>query len=164
LRIGYLVVLLVAAGFVADATMCTTMGGEMSQAEHYSLADMKGEWSGTVDQFSHDIRGKFSVRMTVESISGDEFTGTMDWPESENTKTEIKGMFDGKVIKWMETAYLKGNDVYLYGLYVAKFSTRSEIAGEWMDPKYPTYFNGPKYGVPGATIVLKKKSGSATLR
>lgn len=95
--------------------------------------------------------------MTVAGISGNEFSGTMDWPAFHGCKTEIRGMFDGNVITWIEIAYLVGDDVVLNGLYVARFKTNSKIVGEWMDPKYAIFPKGPKYGVTGATLVLTKK-------
>jgi hypothetical protein len=129
----------------------------MVRAESLSIADLKGEWTGTLVQFSHEIEGAFPVKMTVASITGNEFTGTMDWPTFNGCKTEIRGMLDGNVIRWTEIAYLEGDDVVLNGLYVARFKTKSKIVGEWMDPKHTIFPKGPKYGVTGATLVLTKK-------
>jgi hypothetical protein len=121
------------------------------------MSDIKGKWSGTLDQFSHDIKGSFAVELTVEAISGNEFTGTMDWPTFNGCRTRVQGMFDGELIKWTETEYLEGDDVVLYGFYVAKFKANDEIAGDWMDPKHTIDPKGPKFGVPGASFTLKRQ-------
>src|SRR5258708_2140691 len=71
--------------------------------------------------------------------------------------TRVQGTVDGKLIKWIETAYLKGDDVVLGGLYVARFKADNEISGDWMDPKHTIDPKGPKYGVPGASFTLKKE-------
>lgn len=130
--------------------------------ENNRIADLKGEWIGTLDQRSQDLIGTFPVKLTINGINGDEFTGSMDWPTFNDCKTEVRGAIDGSTIKWTETAYLKGDDVVLNGLYVARFVTKGEITGEWMDPQYSIFPKGPNYGVPGATIALKKKRGSRT--
>jgi hypothetical protein len=125
-------------------------------AGRHEMSDIKGKWSGTLDQFSHDTYDTIPVELTVDSISGDEFTGTMEWPDN-GCQTFVEGMFDGELIKWSETEYLKGDDVVLYGLYVAKFKADNEIVGEWMDPKHTINPKGPKFGVPGANFTLKKQ-------
>ena len=119
--------------------------------------DIKTTWSGTLDQFSRDMKDTVPVRLTVEAVSGDEFTGTMEWPTFNGCKTRVQGTVDGKLIKWIETAYLKGDDVVLGGLYVARFKADNEISGDWMDPKHTIDPKGPKYGVPGASFTLKKE-------
>ena len=121
------------------------------------MTDIRGTWSGTVDQFSHDIDGSFPVILTVEATSGREFTGTMEWPSFNGCQTRVEGMFDGELIKWSETDYLKGDDVVLYGLYVARFKADNEISGDWMDPKHTIRPQGPRFGTPGATFTLKKQ-------
>jgi hypothetical protein len=52
---------------------------------------------------------------------------------------------------------LKGDDVVLYGLYVAQFTADNEISGDWMDPRHAIHPKGPNYGVPGASFILKKE-------
>lgn len=126
-------------------------------AAESSISQLKGRWTGTLDQFSHDTEGTFPFTLTIDTITGDEFTGTIDWPAFNNCRTRVQGIFDGKLIKWSETEYLRGDDVVLHGLYIAKFKSKSEIAGDWMDPKNTIYPAGPNYGVRGATFVLKKK-------
>jgi hypothetical protein len=125
-------------------------------ADRHRMPDIKGKWSGTLDQFSHDTCDSFPVELTVDAISGDEFTGTMEWPNN-GCQTRVQGMFHGELIKWSETEYLKGDDVVLYGLYVAKLNADNEIAGEWMDPDHIIYPKGPEFGVPGASFILKKR-------
>jgi hypothetical protein len=121
------------------------------------MSDIKGKWSGTLDQFSHDIEGTFPVTLTVEAVSGEQFTGTMDWPSFKGTRTRVHGRVDGKLIRWTETEYLKGDAVVLAGLYVAEFSADNEIVGDWMDPKHVINPGGPRYGTLGATFTLKRE-------
>jgi len=121
------------------------------------MRDIRGKWSGTVKQLSHDIEGSFPVTVTIDATSGDEFTGTMEWPSFNGCQTRVQGMLDGELIKWSETAYLKGDDVVLYGLYVARFKADNEMSGDWMDPKHTISPNGPRFGVPGASFTLKKQ-------
>jgi len=122
-----------------------------------AMPDIRGKWLGIVKQFSHDIDGSFPVTLTIEAISGDEFTGAMEWPTFNGCKTRVQGIFDGELIKWSETAYLKGDDVVLYGLYVGRFKAANEMSGDWMDPKHTIHPNGPRFGVPGASFTLKKQ-------
>ena len=121
------------------------------------MSDIGGRWSGTLDQFSHDIYERVPVELTVDTISGEEFTGTMTWPSFNGCKTVVQGMIDGDLIKWIETDYLEGDDVVLYGLYVARFRADNALSGDWMDPKHPINPGGPDYGVPGASFNLKKE-------
>jgi hypothetical protein len=121
------------------------------------MSDIKGKWSGTLDQFSNDIEGSFPVELTVEMISGDEFTGTMHWPTFEGCRTRVQGMCDGELIKWTETEYLHGDEAVLYGLYVATFKDRNEMAGDWMDPSHTINPKGPEFGVCGASFSLKRE-------
>ncbi len=121
------------------------------------MSDIRGRWSGTLDQFSHDIHERVPVELTVDAISGEEFTGTMTWPSFNGCKTVVQGMIDGDLIKWIETDYLEGDDVVLYGLYVARLGADNVLSGDWMDPKHPIYPRGPDYGVPGASFNLKKE-------
>jgi len=129
----------------------------INSAEGHKMQDIKGKWFGTLDQFSHDINDSVAVRLTVEGISGDEFTGTMEWPTFNDCKTIVQGFLDGERIVWSETAYLKGDDVVLYGLYVAQFKADNEISGDWMDPQHTINPRGPRYGTPGASFTLKKE-------
>jgi len=133
------------------------MGAAAVSAESHRTAELKGAWNGTLDQFSQDMEGTFPVKMTIASISGDEFEGTMEWPSFNDCKTEIRGKYDGEVIIWTEIAYLKGNDVVLHGLYVGRINAIKQIEGEWMDPKHTIYPRGPNYGTAGASILLKKE-------
>jgi hypothetical protein len=149
------IVVLCALLLVSSALDGTTSA--LPAAEGHTMPDIRGKWSGTFEQFSHDIEGSFPVTFTVEAISGNEFTGTMDWPTFDGTQTRTEGSFDGELIKWTETAYLKGDDAVLYGLYVARFKADGEISGDWMDPKHTIFPNGPRYGVPGASFTLKKE-------
>lgn len=126
-------------------------------ADDHAISELKGNWSGTFNQYSHDINGSFPVKLTIDAISGTEFTGTMDWPTFDNTRTRVKGMVDGTLIKWTETAYLRGDDAVLGGLYVAHVKAGNEIAGDWMDPKHTITPQGPRYGTRGADFVLKKE-------
>ena len=121
-----------------------------------ALAKLKGIWSGTFEQYSHDTEGSFPVKLTIDAISGTEFSGTMDWPSFDNTRTRVKGMVDGPLIKWTETAHLRGENAVLHGLYVARFKADSEIAGDWMDPKHTINSKGPRFGTPGGDFVLTK--------
>ena len=121
------------------------------------MQDIKGKWFGTLEQFSHDINDSVPVRLTVEGISGNDFTGTMEWPTFNDCKTAVQGFLAGERIIWSETEYLKGDDVVLYGLYVAQFTADNEISGDWMDPGHAIYPKGPNYGVPGASFILKKE-------
>jgi hypothetical protein len=121
------------------------------------MPDIKAKWSGTVDQFSRDVEGAVPVTLTVEAVVGDEFSGTMEWPTLNGCETNVQGMIDGELIKWVETHYLKGDDAVLYGLYVARFKADDEISGDWMDPRHTIYPEGPEYGVPGASFILKKE-------
>ncbi|CUU17879.1 hypothetical protein CDS [Bradyrhizobium sp.] len=128
-----------------------------SAAEDHAVSELKGTWSGTFNQYSHNINGSFPVKLTIDAISGAEFTGTMEWPSFDGTRTKVKGMVDGPLIKWTETEYLKGDDAVLGGLYVTRFSADNEIAGDWMDPKHTITPKGPRYGTRGADFVLKKE-------
>ncbi len=140
------------AGSALGATISATRAGN-----DHTMTDIRGKWSGTLDQFSHDIDDSVPVTLTVEATSGNEFTGTMEWPSFDFCQTRVQGMLDGELIKWSETAYLKGDDVVLYGLYVARFKADDEMSGDWMDPKHTIYPNGPSFGVPGASFTLKKQ-------
>jgi hypothetical protein len=126
-------------------------------AEDHIVSELKGSWSGTFNQYSHDNEGSFPVKLTIDAIAGSEFTGTMEWPSFDDTHTKVQGMVDGALIKWTETEYLKGDDAVLGGLYVAKFTAGNEIAGDWMDPKHVITPKGPHFGTPGADFVLKKE-------
>jgi hypothetical protein len=121
------------------------------------MSDITGKWSGVLDQFSHDTVGNFPVDLIVESASGHEFVGTMEWPTFNGCRTRVQGLLDDELIKWMETEYLDGNEVVLYGLYVARRKAENEISGEWMDPKHTINPEGPSFGVPGARITLRRQ-------
>jgi len=121
------------------------------------MSDIRGRWLGTLDVFSHEIYDTVPGELTIDTISGDEFTGSMTWPSFNGCKTVVEGVIDGELIKWMETDYLEGNDVVLYGLYVARLGPDNVLSGDWMDPKHTIYPAGPNYGVPGATFVLRKE-------
>jgi hypothetical protein len=138
-------------GLALDITTSTVLGQEENR-----MSEIRGKWSGTLEQFSHDIDGSFPVELTVEAISGGDFTGTMYWPTFNGCRTRVQGQFVGQLIKWTETEYLQGDEVVLYGLYVAKFKADNEITGEWMDPKHTIDPNGPKFGVPGARFTLRR--------
>ncbi|MDH6257991.1 hypothetical protein [Bradyrhizobium sp. BR13661] len=124
-------------------------------AEDHAASELKGTWSGTFNQYSHDINDSFAVKLTVDAISGSEFTGTMEWPTFDTT-TRVMGMVEGSLIKWTETGYIKGDDAVLNGLYVAHFTATNEITGDWMDPKHTITPKGPRFGTRGADFVLKK--------
>jgi hypothetical protein len=79
----------------------------------------------------------------------------MEWPTFNDCKTRVQGVLDGERMIWSETGYLKGDDVVLYGLYVARFKADNEISGDWMDPKHTINPRGPRYGVSGASFTLK---------
>jgi hypothetical protein len=125
-------------------------------ADDRVMAALKGNWSGTFNQYSHDTDGSFPVMLTIDTISGTEFTGMMEWPSFDGTQTKVHGMVDGDLIKWTETEYLRGDDAVLNGLYVARFSAANEITGDWMDPKHTITPKGPRFGTRGADFVLKK--------
>jgi hypothetical protein len=125
-------------------------------AEDHAASELKGTWSGTFNQYSHNINDSFAVKLTVDAISGNEFTGKMEWPTFDTT-TKVKGMVEGSLIKWIETGYLKGEDAVLNGLYVAHFTAANEITGDWMDPKHTITPKGPRFGTRGADFVLKKE-------
>lgn len=125
------------------------------------MHDIKGKWSGTVDQFSHDHEETIPATLTVDEVTGDEsmrieFMGTMEWPSS-GTVTQVQGYLDGERMIWSETEFLKGEDVVLYGLYVARFTSAREIEGDWMDPKHTISPRGPDYGVAGASFKLTRE-------
>jgi hypothetical protein len=141
--------------FLSSVLGATTSAIQAANGD--AVPDIRGKWSGTVEQFSHDIDGSFPVTLTVEAISGNEFTGAMEWPTFNGCRTSVQGIFDGELIKWSETSYLKGDDVVLYGLYVARFKADKEMSGDWMDPKHTIHPNGPRFGVPGASFKLKKQ-------
>src|SRR6187402_272475 len=124
-------------------------------ADDHAVSELKGVWAGTFNQYSHDINGSFPVKLTIDTITGTEFTGTMDWPIFDHTQTKVKGMVDGTLIKWTETEYLRGDDAVLGGLYIAHLKASTEIAGDWMDPKHNITPQGPRYGTRGADFVLK---------
>ncbi len=140
--------------FLSSVLGATTSA--IQAANGRAVPDIRGKWSGTVDQFSHDTEGSFRVTLTVEATSGSEFTGAMEWPTFNGCQTRVQGMFDGELIKWSETAYLKGDDVVLSGLYVARLKADNEMSGDWMDPKHAIHPKGPRFGVPGASFTLKK--------
>lgn len=121
------------------------------------MPDLTGKWSGTFNQYSHDTNGSFPVKLTIEAVSGNKFSGSMEWPTFDDTRTRVEGMVDGTLIKWTETEYLKGDDAVLHGLYVARFRSDNEIAGDWMDPKHTITPSGPRYGTRGGDFVLKKE-------
>lgn len=123
--------------------------------EDHVASDLKGTWSGTFNQYSHDINDSFAFRLTIDAVSGSEFTGIMEWPTFDTT-TKVRGMLEGALIKWTETEYVKGDDAVLHGLYVARFSADNEISGDWMDPKHTITPEGPRFGTRGADFVLKK--------
>ncbi len=60
--------------------------------------------------FARYKRQRCRKAFTVEGISGDEFTGTMEWPTFNDCKTIVQGFLDGERIVWSETAYLKGEE------------------------------------------------------
>jgi len=126
-------------------------------ADDHAMSGLKGTWSGTFNQYSHDVNGSFPVKLTIDAISGTEFTGTMEWPSFDGTRTRVKGAIDGPLMKWTETEYLRGDDAVLGGLYVAHFKADNEIGGDWMDPKHTITPKGPRYGTRGADFVLKKE-------
>jgi hypothetical protein len=147
-----------ALGSLLLASLFLSFASETSfAADAHQMSELKGAWSGTLSQFSHDIDGDAPVKLTISDISGDEFTGVMEWPSFEGCRTRVQGAFDGKLIKWTEAAYLKGDDVVLHGLYIAQFKSDDEIAGDWMDPKHTINPKGPRYGTPGASFVLKRQ-------
>jgi hypothetical protein len=121
------------------------------------MSNIRGKWFGTLDQFSHDIDDTVPVGLTVDTISGDEFTGTMTWPSFNGCKAAVQGMLHGDLIKWIETDYLEGDDVVLYGLYVARLGADDALSGDWMDPKHTINPAGPNFGVPGASFNLKRE-------
>lgn len=121
------------------------------------MPEVKGTWSGTVDQFSHDIEDSCPVRLVIDEIAGQEFMGTMEWPTFGGCQTRLQGYLEGERMIWSETAYLRGDDVVLYGLYVGRLKADGEIEGDWMDPSHAIHPKGPVYGVPGATFRLRKE-------
>jgi hypothetical protein len=147
----------VVGGLLLLSSLLSAPTSAIQAANGREMPDIRGKWFGTVDQFSHDTDGSFPVTLTVEAISGNEFTGTMEWPTFNGCQTRVQGMFDGALIKWSETAYLKGDDVVLFGLYVARFKADNEMSGDWMDPKHTIRPQGPRFGVPGASFTLKKQ-------
>jgi hypothetical protein len=120
-------------------------------------ADLKGRWIGTFDQASHDTQASFSMILTIDEISGREFTGKIDWPDNGNTRTKVQGSVDGNALKWTETEYLSGDDVVLCGLYVGRVEDQSRISGTWMDPKHTIRPKGPDYGTPGGVFSLYRQ-------
>jgi hypothetical protein len=141
---------------LASSALGVTTAATLAAGNH-TMENIRGKWLGTLDQFSHDNEGSFPVTLTVEATSGDEFTGTMEWPTFDGRVTKVQGMFDGQLIKWSETAYLKGDDVVLYGLYVARFKADNEMSADWMDPSHTIHPKGPSFGVPCARFTLKKQ-------
>ncbi len=125
-------------------------------AEDQVKLALKGSWSGTFNQYSHDTTGSFPVKLIIDTIAGSEFTGMVEWPSFGGTRTRVQGSFDGALIKWTETGYIRGDDAVLHGLYVAHFSASNEIRGDWMDPKHTITPKGPRFGTRGADFVLKK--------
>jgi hypothetical protein len=97
----------VAGAWVVACAIAEPTGPTMERAEGFQISELKGEWTGSFDQFSHDIEGSFPVKMSIDTITDNEFKGTMDWPTFNDCKTEVRGMFDGKSIIWTETAYLR---------------------------------------------------------
>ena len=123
-----------------------------------AMQQLKGVWSGEVAELSPDVAAdKVPVSLLIDNVSGEEFSGTMEWPTFGGCTTEVHGLVEGTVVKWSEVAYVKGDDVVLYGLYIGRLEQSGEIAGEWMDPKHAIYPKGPKFGVTGATFVLRKE-------
>ena len=130
----------------------------LAQERGDAPADLAGVWVGTLYQDSHDTTGSFRMILTIRKGYGAEFSGTLDWPDSNNCRTAVEGSFDGRTLKFTETEYLIGDDVVLGGLYIATFKSRDRITGSWMDPKHTIYPKGPNYGTPGAWFVLQKKA------
>jgi hypothetical protein len=120
------------------------------------MSDIRGKWLGTLDQFSHDIEDTVPIELMVDTISGDEFAGAMTWPSFNGCRTAVQGMRNGDLIKWVETDYLEGDEVVLYGLYVARLDAGA-LSGDWMDPKHTINPGGPDFGVPGARFTLKRE-------
>lgn len=135
----------------------------MSAETKHSIAEMTGTWNGTLHQYSHDIEGTFPVIMTINHLDHEKFSGTMDWPDFGNCQTRVRGHFNGTRLIFTETEYLKGDDVVLNGLYVATFSGKDKIKGEWMDPKHTIHPVGPDYGIAGASFVFERKNGARSL-
>jgi hypothetical protein len=120
-------------------------------------AVIQGKWVGTLEQYSHDTHGSFAMVMTIDEVSGNEFRGTIDWPDNDNNRTAMRGYLENGRVFWTETGYLRGRDVVLDGLYVATLSEPTTLSGDWMDPKYVIHPAGPRYGTPGASFVLHKQ-------
>jgi hypothetical protein len=120
------------------------------------IDEITGTWIGSFHQDSHDTQATFAMMMTVDEVTDQDFSGTIDWPEN-NNRTKIKGLVEGRLLKWTETEYVHGDDVVLGGLYVATFTDRRTISGTWMDPKHTIYPQGPRYGTPGGSFVLRKQ-------
>src|SRR5438445_13498014 len=98
------------------------------------MSDIGGRWSGTLDQFSHDIYERVPVELTVDTISGEEFTGTMSWPSCNGCKTVVQGVMYGDLVKWIETDYLARGGVALYSLYVARLGSASVLSCYSLEP------------------------------
>ncbi len=119
------------------------------------IAELTGKWQGTFHQNSHEHSETVPMVLTVEHVTNQEFSGTINWPENK-CKTAIHGNLEGKTLKFTETNYIEGDDVVLDGLYVGKFSGSKKLTGNWMDPKHTIYPKGPNYGVSGGSFELSK--------
>ena len=126
------------------------------------MPEIQGRWSGVVHQLSHEMEADCPVVLDIDTVSDAEFAGTMLWPSFGDCRTRVRGAIDGALIKWTETDYLAGDDVVLYGLYVARFGADGEVVGEWMDPSYTIDPRGPDLGVPGASFTLTRTAWAAS--
>ena len=124
-------------------------------------ADLVGTWVGAFDQDSHDTTGRFRMILTIERMEGAEFRGTLDWPDNNDCRTAVEGSFDGTAATWVETKYLRGDDVVLGGLYIGRFDRDGRLAGTWFDPKYTINPKGPNFGTPGGSFVLQREATKA---
>lgn len=117
---------------------------------------LKGRWKGTLHQFSHDSDETVTMILNIGTVSHGEFSGSIEWPDNNSCITKITGKIGDGMVKWTEEAYISGDDVILYGLYVAKYTGGKDLSGDWMDPEETIYPAGPDYGTPGASFKLEK--------
>jgi hypothetical protein len=149
------------ARWFASLMLLVFAGNPVMASEGCAAKDLVGKWAGSFEQDSHETTGSFAMVLTVDQVSGEQFTGRIDWPDNDN-RTRVEGGCEGDIVKWTETKYLRGDDVVLYGLYIAHFRGRDEIAGDWMDPKHNIYPKGPKYGTIGGSFILRRQTETDT--
>jgi hypothetical protein len=111
------------------------------------------KWSGQANQYNY---GKYQMNLTIASVQGSNFAGTINWP-SFTTTTKMSGTmvtdfgdatekqrwhyvpgYDkgaaGTYVKFTETDYVQGSGVELHDVYYALVQPDGTFQGVWFKP------------------------------